>query len=180
MPWAHLPVVVEGQLTRLKTLAADYAVGRSLGMGLFDHRTGAFLVSIGLEPRVPLNPNGWEIGYWTRSSCAGKGLCTLAVRMMTLYAFDLLGADRVQILTSRANAASARVAEKCGYTLEAELENVVAAPSAEQVRAGLVADPITLGWKMVPRTYAQLEWAPALRRTLVVENLLGQIVTGWC
>ncbi len=180
MAWAHLPITLEGQLARLETVAADYAAGRSLGMGLFDARSGAMLVNIGLEPRVPLNPAGWEIGYWTRSPLAGRGLCTLAVRMITVYAFDLLASDRVQILTNRENVASARVAEKCGYRLEAELENVVAAPSAEHVRAGLVADPITLGWVMVPRTYALVPWAAALRRGMVVENLLGQAITGWC
>lgn len=179
MPWAHQPNTLDGQLARLKVVAADYAAGRALGMGLFDARSGAFLVSISLEPRVSHNPRGWEIGYWTRSAHAGRGLCSLAVRMMTLYAFDLLGADRVQILTSRANAASARVAEKCGYRLEAELENVVAAPSEEDASAGLVADPFTLSWVMVPRTYAVAPWAATLRRELVVENLLGQIVTGW-
>ena len=180
MPWAHLPITLEGQLARLKTLAADYAAGRSLGMGLFDARTGTMLVNISLEPRVPLNPAGWEIGYWTRSGLAGRGMCTLAVRMITLYAFDLLGSDRVQILTHRENVASARVAEKCGFRLEAELENVVAAPAADHVRAGLSADPITLSWVMVPRTYALVPWAATLRRGMVVENLLGQAITGWC
>ena len=63
---------------------------------------------------------------------------------------------------------------------EADLENAVAAPAPEHVRAGLVADPITRCWAMVPRTFAQAPWAPAMRRALVVENLLGQAVTGWC
>lgn len=180
MPWAHLPITFEAQLSRVKQVAADYAAGRALGMGLFDHETGAFLVSLGLEPRVPMNPCALEVGYWTRTRFHKRGLCTLAVRMATLYAFDLLGSDRVQILTSRENVASARVAEKCGYTLDAKLENIVTAPTTDQIKGGLVKDPVTLLWSMVPRTYAQATWVRPLRSSLVVENLLGQVVTGWC
>src|SRR5688572_9797168 len=123
MPWAHLPISFEAQLARLKQSAADYAAGRTLGMGLFDRRAGTFLVSLSLEPRVPLNPSAWELGYWTRTRFARRGLCTLAVRIATFYAFELLGSDRVQILTSSQNEASAKVAQKAGFALEARLEN---------------------------------------------------------
>ena len=59
-----------------------------------------------------------EIGYWLRTSLAGRGLMTAAVRLLTRHALTTLGYSRIEILADPANVASCRVAEKAGYTFE--------------------------------------------------------------
>ena len=63
----------------------------------------------------------FEIGYWCRTSYAGKGYITEAVNAITAFAFDVLGARRVEIRCDALNLRSRRVAERCGFPLEATL-----------------------------------------------------------
>ena len=65
----------------------------------------------------------FEIGYWCRTSLTSNGYITEAVRAITLFAFDALGARRVEIRCDPSNLKSARVAERAGFTLEATLHN---------------------------------------------------------
>ena len=60
----------------------------------------------------------FEIGYWLRSSCTGNGYITEAVNRMQQYAFDDLGANRVEIRVPDINFKSRAVAERCGFFLE--------------------------------------------------------------
>jgi RimJ/RimL family protein N-acetyltransferase len=59
-----------------------------------------------------------QIGYWMRTTLAGQGLMTAAVRLLTRHTLTTLGFTRVEILADPANAASCRVAEKAGLTFE--------------------------------------------------------------
>lgn len=71
------------------------------------------------KPEVPL----FEIGYWLETAFTHQGLATEMVRALTRFAFDSFHAARVQIVTQVGNHASRRVAEKCGFILEAMLKN---------------------------------------------------------
>lgn len=71
------------------------------------------------KPEVPL----FEIGYWLQTSFTGQGLATEMVKALTQFAFKDFFAARVQIVTQVGNDASRRVAEKCGFVLEATLKN---------------------------------------------------------
>ncbi len=71
------------------------------------------------NPLVPY----FEIGYWLATEYTGRGLATELVQALTGYAFDSLKAARVQIIMQVENTKSIRVAEKCGYQLEARLHN---------------------------------------------------------
>ena len=59
-----------------------------------------------------------EIGYWIRTSCARRGYATEATAALAQMARKRLGANRLEISTDARNAASRRVAEKCGFELE--------------------------------------------------------------
>ena len=63
------------------------------------------------------------IGYWCRTSFSGQGYTTEAVRGIAAFAFDALGAKRVEIRCDPSNRPSARVAERAGFVLEGELRN---------------------------------------------------------
>lgn len=57
-----------------------------------------------------------EIGYWAHPDARGRGAVSAAVRMITAYVDAARLADSVIIRCAAGNAASRRVAERCGYT----------------------------------------------------------------
>ncbi len=176
MPWAQKDNSPRAQLERLKSVEADYRAGRELVMGLFDGRTGAFLSSIGLHPRVPLNPSGLEVGYFTPSAHAGQGWATLGTRIAVAYAFEHLGCDRLQVMHDEANAASRRVIEKCGFRFEGVMRNMVARPTPELVAGGYRGTALSRMYSLVPEDRASLAWYAPLRDALTVHNLAGHAV----
>jgi RimJ/RimL family protein N-acetyltransferase len=64
-----------------------------------------------------------EIGYWTRRETRGRGNASAALRLAARWAFDTLGAERVQVRVEVENAASQRVAEKAGFVREGVLRS---------------------------------------------------------
>lgn len=78
--------------------------------------TGIPLGRIGL-----FNPDGWpglEVGWALAREHQGKGYATEGARAALAYAFDTVGAERVVSLIHPDNAASIRVAEKLGGTVD--------------------------------------------------------------
>jgi ribosomal-protein-alanine N-acetyltransferase len=68
---------------------------------------------------------GHEIGYQIYApSERGKGLMSAALRIFSAYLFELKPIPRLQVLTLTGNAASQRVAEKCGYQREGVLRRL--------------------------------------------------------
>ena len=65
----------------------------------------------------------FEMGYWVRTSCAGKGYVTEAVIGLRDFAFDVLGARRLQIVCNTANTRSTAVAKRAGFELEGTLHS---------------------------------------------------------
>jgi RimJ/RimL family protein N-acetyltransferase len=62
-----------------------------------------------------------EIGYWVAPGARGRGVATRAVGLLHEWAVRELGLRRIEILPHAGNAASRRVAERCGYTDTGEL-----------------------------------------------------------
>jgi RimJ/RimL family protein N-acetyltransferase len=62
-----------------------------------------------------------EIGYWLGEQYWGRGITTEALAAVTRYAIETHGLSRLFALPFAWNAASCRVLEKAGYTLEARL-----------------------------------------------------------
>jgi RimJ/RimL family protein N-acetyltransferase len=65
----------------------------------------------------------FEIGYWCRQKYTGKGYITESVRGLTVFAFKILEAKRVEIRCDQRNMRSRKVAERLGYRLEGTLRN---------------------------------------------------------
>jgi RimJ/RimL family protein N-acetyltransferase len=61
--------------------------------------------------------------YWVRSTQAGRGVATVAVRRTAAFAFTRLGLYRVEIIVDPRNLASQRVATRCGARREALARN---------------------------------------------------------
>ena len=71
--------------------------------------------------RIDWSVPRFEIGYWCRSGHTGQGLVTEAVVALARMAFDVLGAQRVEIRMDDNNVASWKVAERAGFTFEGRL-----------------------------------------------------------
>jgi RimJ/RimL family protein N-acetyltransferase len=67
----------------------------------------------GLLPRI--GPGGLEIGYHVRVEETGNGYATEMTAALTDVAFDICGADRVELHIEEANVASIGVARKLGF-----------------------------------------------------------------
>lgn len=63
-----------------------------------------------------------EIGYWIASSHQGKGIVSAIARTLTDLALLTLGREQVIIRAEPSNLASNRVAEKCGYHRDGQIE----------------------------------------------------------
>jgi RimJ/RimL family protein N-acetyltransferase len=172
MPWAHREQTLETQLERLKACQADYWRGGDQVLGVFDAGSGDFLGSVGLHRRT-LNPRGLELGYWTRTRAAGRGVATLASRMLIAYCFEYLGCERVQCGFNEANARSRRVFEKCGFVLEGTLRNFEPTPTLEQRRNGLQLAARCLLGGLVPEDVPGLPWFEEVARALEVDDWRG-------
>jgi ribosomal-protein-serine acetyltransferase len=70
-----------------------------------------------------------ELGYWIRSSVAGRGLTTEAVAAVTEFGFTVLGLHRLELYASPGNSASHRIAEKIGFSKEGEHRDATAGRS---------------------------------------------------
>jgi RimJ/RimL family protein N-acetyltransferase len=114
---------------------ARYVQGRADGTGYGFAAVdddGRFL-GVGLAPHVDAETREVELGYIVAREARGRGVATEMVRQLTRWAFDELGALRVYLLIDVANAASLRVAERCGYTHEGVLRSVYLKPGAGRI-----------------------------------------------
>jgi RimJ/RimL family protein N-acetyltransferase len=63
------------------------------------------------------------IGYWLAPEGRGRGAATQAVRLLAGWAFAGLSLSRLELTCGPDNAASQRVAERCGFTREGLLRS---------------------------------------------------------
>lgn len=68
-----------------------------------------------------VGPGGLEIGYWTDKDAIGKGIASEASCAMIRVAFEIEKMERVEIMCSPDNIASASIPKKLGFTHEATL-----------------------------------------------------------
>lgn len=59
-----------------------------------------------------------HVGYWVAAPARGRGVCTRALRVVSRWALEELGLQRVELITDPDNRASQRVAEKVGFRRE--------------------------------------------------------------
>ena len=83
--------------------------------------TGALLGSAGVVRAAP-DEGRAEIGYWIGAEHRGRGVAARAVALLSDWAFTQ-GFTRLELHIDPENAASRRVAEKAGYTLEGVLRS---------------------------------------------------------
>jgi ribosomal-protein-serine acetyltransferase len=120
MPWAHLDQSIEDVEANIRQARAEFLARHDLRFHLYLRDGGEFVGSSGLH-RIDWTVPRFEIGYWIRTGMAGRGFATEATRCIADFAFDELGAERVEIWCDAANERSAAVAKRAGFTFEARL-----------------------------------------------------------
>jgi len=90
--------------------------GTNAGFAAVDE-AGAF-VGLALAPEIDVEARELELGYIVTPAARGRGVGSAMLRELTRWAFEEAGALRAYLLIDTANAASQRIAERCGYVLE--------------------------------------------------------------
>ncbi len=126
--------------------AARWLLREDLMVTLWDRKTGRCLGGSGLH-RIDWTVPAFEIGYWLRTSAWGQGYITETVQTLCRFAFETLGANRVEIRCDPRNTRSAAVPIRLGFVQEALLRNDV------RDGAGELRD--TLIFALTPSDYAQ-------------------------
>ena len=127
MPWARTLPTLEDTTKHCVESIGKFERNEDFALYLFRREDGAFVGGSGLH-RFDLAVPKFEIGYWCRTSCVGRGYITEAVKGITRVAFDQLGARRVEIMMDARNLRSVAVAERAGFELEGVLRNDERAP----------------------------------------------------
>jgi RimJ/RimL family protein N-acetyltransferase len=120
MAWAdHVPTVEE-QEELVRQGRTRFLRREDLWLLLFLKGTHPLVGCSGLH-NIDWQVPRFEIGYWVRRRYGGQGYITEAVRGITRFAFEKLGARRVEIRCDARNARSQAVAKRSGFGLEARL-----------------------------------------------------------
>jgi RimJ/RimL family protein N-acetyltransferase len=73
-----------------------------------------------------------QVGYWLTREARGRGAATIAVRLVSRWAFAVVGIDRLSLQTAPENVASQRVAQRAGFTREGLLRAWLPTPGGRR------------------------------------------------
>ena len=122
LPWCHENYSIEETREFIASRELASQNGEWHSFGIFEKDGGRFLGGVGINfiNRVHQMAN---LGYWVRTSAAGRGIATKATRAVARFAFEQIGLNRIEIVAAVGNIPSQRVAEKAGAVREGVLRN---------------------------------------------------------
>ena len=134
MPWAGTMPSVDESEAHCRRQQARFLLREDFVFFMFVRDAaggeGELVGGTGLH-RIDWTVRKFEIGYWRKTGCEGRGIVTEAAKAMARLAFDSLGARRVELRMDDSNERSWKVAERAGFTLEALLRFDSATPAGE-------------------------------------------------
>jgi ribosomal-protein-serine acetyltransferase len=125
IPWlqfCHPDYSIEETRLWLSSRDEDWKAGKSYDFAIMDAESGAFLGGCGLN-QVNNECKMANLGYWVRTSWAGRGIATAVVLLLAKFGFKELKLNRIEIMADVENKRSQRVAEKTGAVREGVLRN---------------------------------------------------------
>ena len=144
LPWCHPGYSKEE--TSAFILSRDEAVRteEEYGFGIFDVETGGFMGGVGLNQINRMHGMG-NLGYWVRTSCAGRGIASTAARRVAQFGFEELNLYRIEIVAAIENRASQRAAAKTGAQREGVLRKrlLIHGQSHDAVLYSLIRDDVS-------------------------------------
>jgi RimJ/RimL family protein N-acetyltransferase len=121
LPWCHPDYALRESEAWIASHAEGRASGTHYEFAITDGE-GSLLGGCGLNQIHPLHRFA-NLGYWVRSSAAGRGVAPAAVRLLADWAFRETDLLRLEIVAAVDNRRSQRVAEKAGAIREGLLRN---------------------------------------------------------
>ena len=122
--FTRLPEPVPAGFAR--TWIARYEQGRVNGTseGFAMRLADGTFAGLALAPAIDRPARELELGYLVSPAARGRGVATEALRMLTRWAFEEVGALRVHLIINVENVPSSRVAARCGYVREGVLRSM--------------------------------------------------------
>ncbi len=115
---SYFPLGIPGQSTFRAEFAKNGFWDKDEGLLIMTNREAEIIGEIEYFP-ITHYLHGYEISYQLFGSRhAGHGYASEAVQLLVRYLFGLKRVNRMQLNIHPGNAASKRVAEKCGFTFE--------------------------------------------------------------
>jgi len=121
LPWCHAGYTLEDAQTWIQSQVEAFA-RRTAFSFLIENESSRFLGGCGLNHINELHRMA-NLGYWVRTSAAGKGVMPEAVRLVAEWAFANTNLERLEIVVALGNTRSQRVAEKAGAQREGILRS---------------------------------------------------------
>ena len=122
MPWAEDIPDEEAYETLVREGNLRFLGREDLWMILFLKGTNTVVGGSGLH-RIDWSVPKFEIGYWVRTAYAKQGFITESTEGIAQFAFDVLGAKRVEIRCDALNERSAAIPKRLGFALEGVLKH---------------------------------------------------------
>jgi ribosomal-protein-serine acetyltransferase len=121
MPWCHANYSIEESRSWLAVQVPAFHQRTTFEFAITTD-DGTYLGGCGLNQIDALNQRA-NLGYWVRSSAAGRGVATAATRLTRDWGFANTDLMRIEVLVAVGNVASRRVAEKSGAVYEGILRS---------------------------------------------------------
>ncbi len=116
LPWCRPGIRLDEQQAWIHAQAAAFEAQAAYEFAIVSGE-GAYLGGCGLNQIDHVNHRA-NLGYWVRTSATGRGIATVAVRLLVDWAFRHTDLARLEVIISTRNPASIRVAEKAGAARE--------------------------------------------------------------
>ncbi len=120
MLWCQENYQKEASTTFIMSCEETWRNDTAYGFAIIDVETGLLLGSVGIN-QINRPYRMANLGYWMRTSCAGRGVASSATILCARFGFEQLNFERIEIMASVGNLASLRVAEKVGAVREGVL-----------------------------------------------------------
>jgi len=117
VPWIAQEQTLCAAQIRCKDARENFLSGEDFAYLAFAKSTKRLIASVGLH-RTDWAQRRSEVGYWVRSSEAGRGYATEMVNAVAALALETLGITRLDLVTDEQNTGSRRVAKRCGFSLD--------------------------------------------------------------
>lgn len=120
MPWCHPDYSITDAAAWVRTTRDGHADGSMYDFAIIDAQ-GTYVGGCGINhiDRIERFAN---LGYWVRTSRAGRGIAPVAVLQLISWTFANTNLNRIEIVVAVHNSRSQRVAEKVGAERDAILK----------------------------------------------------------
>jgi RimJ/RimL family protein N-acetyltransferase len=122
VPWVAQEPSLQNSEAYCRQARENFPAGSDMPFLLFTRDSSALVGCVGLH-RPDWSVPKFEIGYWCRSGCTGRGYIAEAVDAVVAMAEAELDAARIELITDAQNEKSRAVAGRCGFVLEGVLRN---------------------------------------------------------